>query len=65
MMIGTLAKALDASGAGGEKYALKPGGLLLHFMVCHSKSAKDPAPEDIIKTTRWNSIQDANRMHKM
>jgi hypothetical protein len=23
-------------------------------MICHSKSAIDPAPQDVIKTTRWN-----------
>jgi hypothetical protein len=33
--------------------------LLLHFMICHSKSAIDPAPQDVIKTTRWNNIRDA------
>jgi hypothetical protein len=39
--------------------------LLLHFMICHSKNAIDPAPQDVIKTTRWNNIRDAIGMHKM
>jgi hypothetical protein len=26
-----------------------PNVLLLHFMICHSKSAIDPAPQDVIK----------------
>jgi hypothetical protein len=25
----------------------------------HSKSAIDPTPRDVIKTTRWNNIRDA------
>jgi hypothetical protein len=28
---------------------------LLHFMICHSRKAIDPAPQDVIKTTRWNN----------
>jgi hypothetical protein len=39
--------------------------LLLHFMICHSKNVIDPAPQDVIKTTRWNNIRDAIGMHKM
>jgi hypothetical protein len=39
--------------------------ILLHFMICHSKNAIDPAPQDVIKTTRWNNIRDAIGMHKM
>jgi hypothetical protein len=27
---------------------------LSHFMICHSKSAINTAPQDVIKTTRWN-----------
>jgi hypothetical protein len=38
---------------------------LLNFMICHSKSAIDPAPQDVIKTMRWNNIWDAPGMHKM
>jgi hypothetical protein len=34
------------------------------LMICHSKSAIDPAPQDIIKTTRWNNKRDAFGMHK-
>jgi hypothetical protein len=35
--------------------------LLKHFKipVCHSKSAIDPAPQDVINTTRWNNIREA------
>jgi hypothetical protein len=28
----------------------------LKFMICHSKSAIDPAPQDVTMTTRWNII---------
>jgi hypothetical protein len=38
---------------------------LFHLMICHSKSAIDPAPQDFIKTTRLNNIQDAIGMHEM
>jgi hypothetical protein len=34
-------------------------------MICNSKSAIDPAPQDVIKTTRWNNIRDAIGMHKV
>jgi hypothetical protein len=29
-----------------------PLRLALHFMICHSKSAIDPAPQDVFKATR-------------
>jgi hypothetical protein len=35
------------------------------FMICQSKSAINPAPQDVIKTTRWNNIQDADGVHTM
>jgi hypothetical protein len=38
---------------------------ILHFILCHSKNAIDAAPQDVIKTTRWNIIGDAFAMHKM
>jgi hypothetical protein len=39
----------------GAAHAVPVGGrvILLHFMICHSKSAIDPAPQDVIKTMRW------------
>jgi hypothetical protein len=33
-------------------------------MICHSRIAIDLAPQDVIKTTRWNNIRDAIGMHK-
>jgi hypothetical protein len=29
--------------------------LISHSMICHSKRAIDPAPCDVIRTTRWNN----------
>jgi hypothetical protein len=37
--------------------------LLLHFMICHSKSAIDPEPQDVTKTTRWNNSNMCTRYH--
>jgi hypothetical protein len=28
------------------------------FMICHNESAIDPAPKNVIKTTRWNKTSE-------
>jgi hypothetical protein len=50
---------LPSAGCNVSIWCRSCGAVLLHFMICHSKNAIDPAPQDVIKTTRWNNIRDA------
>jgi hypothetical protein len=43
---------------------LEINSLSLHIMICHSKHAIDPAPQDAIKTTRWNTFLNITRCYE-